>query len=644
MPESHHSFDVFDTCLTRIYARPGDLFLGLGRRLKESGLWNDSPSRFMELRIAAEREARQAAAPREIRLAEIYQQLAARCCLEPETVEAMNREEIALELSALKPVPEIQSRIQGLHAAGERVIFVSEMYLPASVIQKALEAAGIWKDGDRLYVSSENGLQKGRGLFKLMLESEKIAPHAVSHTGDHPRADVEHPRAAGMEARLFTGTGLNRHEKTTRDQCASGAEEAASLIAGASRLARLEGWQRAENRAFWDVGASVAGPVLGAFVDWTLRQAEASGVERLYFIARDGQILLRLAKQLPASQRIDCRYLYGSRQAWHLPGITSLGDDDLSWILMACHGLTFERVLRRLDLSYEEVREASGGDLLLPARDQPLCGEDSQSLRPWLLSPAIKSLIERKAAETRKKALGYFAEQGLLDSEVRWGIVDIGWGGNMQRSLRRILTAENRCPAEGLVGFYYRLYGTFSAPDLGFSFLTAVTTPEKTAEVQTGGFMLELLTRADHGGTLGYAWNGTRHEPVLNHGDLENGILHGTDEQQAGAEWFMKHLVSYGADHALSAASIFEAFIDFCNHPGRDEAAAYGELAFQSDQTGALGAKWAPEVGLLGAIRHSLAGTNGKWFAAMASRANGPARLVLRSGMAARKLRRKWRR
>jgi len=71
-----------------------------------------------------------------------------------------------------------------------------------------------------------------------------------------------------------------------------------SLVAGASRLARLGIETPAELRPIVDVATGVAGPILAAYVLWVLNNAQREGISRLYFVARDGEILYLIAQRL----------------------------------------------------------------------------------------------------------------------------------------------------------------------------------------------------------------------------------------------------------------------------------------------------------------------------------------------------------
>jgi hypothetical protein len=71
-------------------------------------------------------------------------------------------------------------------------------------------------------------------------------------------------------------------------------------------------------RAVDEVGRWVAAPLLVPYVLWLLSDARERGLGRLYFVARDGQVLLAIARRLAPRVGFDgeLRYLYGSRRSW----------------------------------------------------------------------------------------------------------------------------------------------------------------------------------------------------------------------------------------------------------------------------------------------------------------------------------------
>ena len=88
-------------------------------------------------------------------------------------------------------------------------------------------------------------------------------------------------------------------------------------------------------RAVDEVGRWVAAPLLVPYVLWLLCDARARGLKRLYFVARDGQVLLAIARRLAPRVGFDgeLRYLYGSRRSWEpalRPGAEAAGRSSTS--------------------------------------------------------------------------------------------------------------------------------------------------------------------------------------------------------------------------------------------------------------------------------------------------------------------------
>ncbi len=94
--------------------------------------------------------------------------------------------------------------IHDLLAKGERVIFISDMYLQSKYIKQLLAKASPVFAELPLYVSNECGLLKQTGsLFKYVLEKENIRPEELIHRGDNPVADLEKPRSLGIGTNFY---------------------------------------------------------------------------------------------------------------------------------------------------------------------------------------------------------------------------------------------------------------------------------------------------------------------------------------------------------------------------------------------------------------------------------------------------------
>lgn len=74
-------------------------------------------------------------------------------------------------------------------------------------------------------------------------------------------------------------------------------------------------------------GCLIGGPIVYTYVLWVILCAVRDGVEQLFFIARDGYILKKVAEIIINSRKLNitCEYIYGSRRAWrYYDGTTSI--------------------------------------------------------------------------------------------------------------------------------------------------------------------------------------------------------------------------------------------------------------------------------------------------------------------------------
>jgi len=125
----------------------------------------------------------------------------------------------------------------------------------------------------------------------------------------------------------------------------------ASRAAGRSRRARLSVAGRGAESSVNGLSflTSVIAPFLVAFVAWVLDRARKDRVKRLYFVSRDGELLLKIARVLvTAREGPELCYLFGSRKSWLLP---SFVPHDPAWqrmVLDSGSQLTARSLLEKL--------------------------------------------------------------------------------------------------------------------------------------------------------------------------------------------------------------------------------------------------------------------------------------------------------
>lgn len=586
-----HSFDVYDTLLTRHVAVPADLFLLVGAELRTAGLIPDGPGEFAGKRSRAEGAARQTAPAGEPRLSEIFKPLAeAYGWNEPQTQQAMDVE-LRVESQNTQAVPGMVATVQRARADGFRVVFLSDMYLPASFIAERLRREGFLIADEELFVSSELRQAKHDGRMFQMLRTRQPEIKAWRHTGDNPRADIEVPRRMGIRVQLETQCALTQHERTVRGPEQPGAIWR-SQYAAAMKRTRLEGWAVPEpHKAIWDSGANVVGPLWFGFAEWCLDEARKRGIQRLYFVARDGQIFHQIAHEI-ARQRglpVECRYLYGSRQSWHLPGLERLDEAALLWIFNRQRYLTTEQVLNRVGLKPDDFKvELAAVGILEGDWTTDLSTEQTQRLRERLQAPPFPAAIQQRVTAARELALRYLEQEGVLDGTT-YALVDIGWHGNMQRSFAALLRADPTRRNLPVTGMYFGLKCRPLETDLDrFVGYWPQIAPEQTALPALNVGLLEMMAAADHGTVLGFRAEGGTIKPMLDGKQNEVALAWGLAVLQTAGLKFTTTWLGLAPlppdDRAQFQALSRQVLLNFMAAPTFSEATVWAQFPHSGEQ------------------------------------------------------------
>lgn len=446
------SFDVFDTCLTRKTVVPSGVFYEAGiKTFARLGISANHSllEDFVAARIDAERIARRQSDREEISLEEIWRILTR--SMGWEYSDKMADCEIEAEDESLVPIASMFDAVKMARQQGNRIIFTSDMYLPADFIRRQLSKHSFSQTGDGIYVSSEVGKTKSSGnLFAHVLEREKIGAAELLHTGDNRHSDFEIPQKMGIQARLYESERL-----TTTELGLLQTEEnphKASRIAGAMRAYRL-GIQPGENEAIYELVSQFAGPFVMGLACWVLQRAREDGVKRLYFASRDCQLLCKVANELsPMFGGIECRYLYISRQSLFLPSAGEITPEEMPWMKRDWEEPVLKKLLAKLNLKYEDV-EPAFGNMAGSQRENYRLASAADWSRFWdaLNTEPLKRKINDLIVQRRELTRSYFESAGLFDS-VPWAVVDLGWTLSCQQALLKLL---KKCVWNGNARGYY---------------------------------------------------------------------------------------------------------------------------------------------------------------------------------------------
>lgn len=460
------SFDVFDTLLERPFGRPTDLFDHVAA---EADRIAGRPIDFARARPAAERTARARARREgalEIDLDAIYDVLSERLSLGKRAIAELRALELAAERRFLVPRPAGQALYARAAALGKRIVYVSDMYLPSGFLLEVLGARG-YGAHEGVFVSSEVGLTKGSGrLFDHVASKLGVAPTRIVHVGDHPRGDVTRPAERGIVT-LHLPQALERFARSP----------AYTRVVGGAVPGRTRHPRRLASRALlahvartlydapdaalprslfggdpYRLGVQGFGPLLLGFAKWLVETAIANGYERLFFLARDGRVMMDAYRIVAAAYpgAPTATYLLCSRRAANVASIHTAADLASRAMPRRAPSPIWELLDGRFGLARGAIpldvlaRHGMTPDTLISTPDVDRVRALLYDLAPWLLDVA---------ADERAAYLAYLRTLGVT-RDGRSAVVDIGYRGTMQASIDALLGGGTRLGGLYLLSTY----------------------------------------------------------------------------------------------------------------------------------------------------------------------------------------------
>lgn len=205
-------------------------------------------------------------------------------------------------------------------------------------------------------------------------------------------------------------------------------------------------------KVFAEIGREVLGPTLQSFALWLHSEAKRDGIEQLFFLARDGYMMQKAYRAaIPASEQIPNHYMFASRRLFNFAAITRIDERALKLLMGDRVEMPVEQYLLRIGLDALDCAaelEAAG-----------FAGPDEMVRGGWdRLEQLFRSLegpIVQAAADERRLVLRYADCLADWDGSV-CGVVDIGWHGSLQASLRDVLGL----PEGHLRGYYFGLHAS----------------------------------------------------------------------------------------------------------------------------------------------------------------------------------------
>ena len=371
----------------------------------------------------------------------------------------------------------------------KKIYLISNMYLDSDFLNKILKRAGY--KNYKLFVSGEEKVSKTRGLFKRVQESEQLDFSDWLHSGDSKIADVDAPRALGINA---------YHYKNVRDR---------SRIKTAPKSIELSILRGLENNClyanasgkkpdFWtEFGVAFASPIYFGFTFWLYQLTKNDSVP-LYFIARDGYLPMQVYEKIANHENLPVQNARTAEFAKPAPASKSSKSTKTALESTANAPKTAESALESTAKTLDYLR-LSRATAVVPTFDE-LEPDPTISLVNWVIGLAesnenkidltsvfsnydldpkkytpllkqfgIKSVHEKINYDNhhkfqnfiryiypdikivlarRRDLLKKYLHKHKVDEQKKFYIVDVGWQCSVQRSLEHLVDTE-------IYGFYF---------------------------------------------------------------------------------------------------------------------------------------------------------------------------------------------
>lgn len=416
------SFDIFDTLIKRDVKKPTDVFSIIEHNYKICD--------FYKRRIEAEKIARKGKVDTTINeIYDIYNELYLNNINEAEKIKNIEKQveyELCVQNKLLKKVYDFCIE------NNKKVYLISDMYLSSEILKEILEKNG-YSRYEKLYVSCEYNKTKANGeLYKYVIQELGVDTSKLIHIGNDIKTDYimalkNKISTVKVKTKTYTGNSLldvflSNHKSNS-------------------------------SNFYYDFGYSNFGPLLYGFCLWLKENVKKNDIDNIYFLARDGYIIKK-AYEMIFGEQDNIYYLEASRRSLRVPYLSQKNSIDEMLEELPLPRQTnmiqiFDALGLELDIYSAKIKESGYSVERFYLREKVLKEEGFKNLISSIKDDIIANSISENEALKNYLKKNNFSKRNA--------IVDIGWGGSMQKYLRNIFNTLPGYEDKELVGFYFGL-------------------------------------------------------------------------------------------------------------------------------------------------------------------------------------------
>ena len=439
------SFDIFDTIFERDIDPPDKVKEIVARRvaaiLKEAYHITRSPLELLRLRDSIElklrRDALKNGSDYECRYSDIVKEMVTVLLGEydEKLYNEMIEEEIKVEDEVLYVKEGMRELLEELRDRGKRIIAISDMYLDKEHVRRILQLKSLDFFFRDIYVSSESGICKYSGnLFRHVLLRERVLPGQMVHIGDNRISDHRVPMRLGIHTIYLKDASHLKRKYVLKTYNRLAAKN--SYWKGRHLLQLVRPFKGRED-FFYSYGFSFLGPVYSAFVYGVIETIKKQNIRKVYFLAREGELFLRLFNTFEShffekGAAPDTEYVYLTRKSTALASAyQGLSHQKAIIALYNPKQQGLQSICDVFGLPSGEFRDIAGQYGLTDMR-RPLYDWYDERFKKLLMDGRLQDIVRRHARADRELLARYLEQIGFFnDSPVAF--VDVGWNATIQK-------------------------------------------------------------------------------------------------------------------------------------------------------------------------------------------------------------------
>lgn len=295
------SFDAFDTLLLRNVARPKDVFYLIQETFNYPNL--------KHLRIFAERQSRIKRYRRygdyEVTLEEIWDELSQMTGIKAqEGIKA----ELDAEMKVCQPNPYFLAVLSCLQCKSVKLIICSDMYLSSDKVKRLMEHCG-YPEFDEYFISSDCRKSKSDGSIYSFVRKTIGEPLQYVQIGDNEYSDVVQAKKNRFNAFLY----INVQKAGMIYRAENMDPIISSAYSGIINTYLYNGMNSVSSE--FEFGFIYGGLFVTGYCQFIHRYIVEHDIDRILFLARDGDILEKAYRYLYPDEAEKCFYTYWSRLA-----------------------------------------------------------------------------------------------------------------------------------------------------------------------------------------------------------------------------------------------------------------------------------------------------------------------------------------